>query len=314
MFSGCIWFNSNLSAWNVSNVRNMDHVFMYCRDLNTDFSTWDTSNVSNMDGMFYCITEFKGNTIYNLNTSQCTTMADMFKHCRNFNGDVSAWNTGNVSNMEGMFALCHKFNGDLSRWDTSQCTNMHYMFAECFNFNCNLSHWDMSNVSNVINMFTHCKSFMGGITHWDLSNVRVVNAMMRGCLEFNEESIHWDLRNVKNVDYLFGECLSFNADVQSIKVPSDLEDLNMTFWKCPAFEGNGLEKWQIKTPLIRNTAFRKCTNINLNKPLPWKHSNTALVCAEDIPHSNDISRFMFSELGYYYIPLNIRNQPYIKFE
>ena len=33
MFSECINFNCDLSKWNISNVKNMDHIFYNCNNL-----------------------------------------------------------------------------------------------------------------------------------------------------------------------------------------------------------------------------------------------------------------------------------------
>ena len=37
------------------------------------------------------------------NTSNVTTMVDMFSNATAFNQDLSSWNTSNVTNMNGMF-------------------------------------------------------------------------------------------------------------------------------------------------------------------------------------------------------------------
>ena len=53
MFYCCIIFNQDLSAWNVKNVKNMDHTFTGCKNFNSDLSNWDVSNVESMKYMFY---------------------------------------------------------------------------------------------------------------------------------------------------------------------------------------------------------------------------------------------------------------------
>ena len=52
MFKGCINFNSDLSNWDVSNVKSMAFMFKGCENFNCDLSKWNVSIVKNMAGMF----------------------------------------------------------------------------------------------------------------------------------------------------------------------------------------------------------------------------------------------------------------------
>ena len=74
--------NFNISNWDVSNVTNMQNMFMYCNEFNCDLSNWDVSNVTNMNSVFYCCVSFTGKGLEN-------------------------WNVSNVENMEGMFYGCN---------------------------------------------------------------------------------------------------------------------------------------------------------------------------------------------------------------
>ena len=53
MFSNCKKFNSDLSKWNVSNVKNMAGMFIGCEKFNCNISKWDVFNVEDMSDMFY---------------------------------------------------------------------------------------------------------------------------------------------------------------------------------------------------------------------------------------------------------------------
>ena len=53
MFHKCTYFNCDLSGWNVSNVKDMSYMFQFCYDLNCDLSGWNVSNVLDMRDMFY---------------------------------------------------------------------------------------------------------------------------------------------------------------------------------------------------------------------------------------------------------------------
>ena len=52
MFYFCKNLNSDLSNWDVSNVKDMHYMFYKCRSFNSDLSNWDVSKVENMTGMF----------------------------------------------------------------------------------------------------------------------------------------------------------------------------------------------------------------------------------------------------------------------
>ena len=69
----------DISDWDVSNVRTMNYMFAYCKELKSvgDISYWDLSNVTNMAFMFY--------------------------ECESFNQDISKWNVSNVTNKLGIF-------------------------------------------------------------------------------------------------------------------------------------------------------------------------------------------------------------------
>ncbi len=128
-------FNGDISVWDVSNVTDMNNLFVYCTKFNKDISKWDVSNVTNMH--------------------------TMFMYCTEFNKDISKWDVSNVAIMAGMFAHTQKFNQDIGRWNVSSVTNMSSMFYYANAFNQDISNWDIKNVKKNDFMFTgsiveHC--------------------------------------------------------------------------------------------------------------------------------------------------------------
>ena len=98
-------FNGDISKWNVSNVTNMQSMFLGCLSFNQDISGWDVSKVTNM--------------------------AYMFAECESFNQDISRWDVSKVNQMYSMFFMCLSFNQDISRWNVSKVTSMVDIFYKC---------------------------------------------------------------------------------------------------------------------------------------------------------------------------------------
>ena len=147
-------FNGDISKWDVSNVKNMDQMFISCQHFNSDLSCWNVSSVKSMTGMFM--------------------------GCILFNIDLSKWDVSNVEWMNCMFDACKQFTGrGLDNWNVSNVLSMAQMFRVCKRLTCNLSDWDVSNVKNMGEMF--CLSqFSGDISKWNVSNVEDMEDMFSG--------------------------------------------------------------------------------------------------------------------------------------
>ena len=80
-------FNGNISKWNVSNVRNMNHMFTNS-NFNRDISNWNIINAEQVFCMFY-------------NSK--------------FNQDISNWKVYNIENIKYIFKKSD-FNKDIGNW------------------------------------------------------------------------------------------------------------------------------------------------------------------------------------------------------
>ncbi len=120
---------TNLEKWDVSNVKNMQSMFMYASAFNQDIGDWNTGSVTNMGSMFDGSSEF--------------------------NQDIGQWNVSSVTDMSYMFQSAGKFNQDLKNWNVSNVTDMTQMFSFASAFNQNLANWNISKVESLFNMFSY---------------------------------------------------------------------------------------------------------------------------------------------------------------
>lgn len=89
------------------------------------------------------LTEIEG--IENLDTSECTTMEEMFYFCNRLTSlDLSHFDTSKVTSMGSMFSLCYNLTSlDLSSFDTSNVTSMYGMFDGCYKLRATLNIMNM---------------------------------------------------------------------------------------------------------------------------------------------------------------------------
>merc|ERR1712100_321955 len=118
---------------------------------------WDTSEVTSMQNMF-CEARAFNKPIGAWDTSKVTDMFHMFANARAFNKPIGAWDTSKVTSMNGMFWLAQAFNQPIGTWDTSKVTNMADMFHGARAFDQPIGAWDTSKVTNMKDMFREVSS------------------------------------------------------------------------------------------------------------------------------------------------------------
>ncbi|MDT0540920.1 BspA family leucine-rich repeat surface protein [Croceitalea sp. P059] len=162
MFANCRNLKGTISFdnWDVSNIENMDSMFVWALLFNQQLSEWDVSNVKNMNYMFG----------FNLE----------------FNGDISNWNTPNVEIMAGMFDTANSFNQDIGNWNVSKVKDMSYMFLSSETFNQNISGWDVSNVTKMTETFQSAPLFDQDLSSWRVLNVTDMSRMFQSSGLSNE--------------------------------------------------------------------------------------------------------------------------------
>ena len=181
--------NPDISNWDVSEVTNMEGMFLGNTVFNGDISGWNVSNVINMKNMFSGATSFNEN-IGNWDVSGVTDMSYMFKDATIFNHDLS-WNVSNVTNMSHMFENAVNFNQDLS-WNVTNVNDMSYMFRGATIFNGNITQWNLDSLENIEYIFNEASFFNQNITNWNVSNITNMNFMLVNASNFAQH-IAWDI-------------------------------------------------------------------------------------------------------------------------
>ena len=205
----------DVSEWNVSNVTNMERMFIGCDKFDNDLSKWDVSNVTNMEKMFI--------------------------GCRKFKGvGLSSWDVSNVEDMSGMFKNCINLSEDLSNWNVSNVKYMSSMFYYCLLFDCNLSKWDVSKVVLFNEMFDNCEIFKGkGVDKWNTISAQDTGFMLYECIKFNADLSKWNIENILDMRFMFAGCKKFkgkgleNWDVTGKDIRgllNDCKNINTPSW------------------------------------------------------------------------------------
>ena len=232
--STAFWFEGFKNLTSFNNMTNLDtsqstsmtNMFARCLKLTSiDVSTFDTGQVTNMIGMFsgdsntgeyMSLTEIKG--LENFNTSNVTSMWDMFLNCGNLSEiNVSNFDTSKVTNMQGMFYGCKKLQKiDLKKFKTKNVTNMWAMFYCCFSLTViDVSNFDTSNVTTMGDMFAgnhetgekmQLKQIIG-LENFNTSNVTIMWDMFLNCSNLTSLNLSsFNTSKVENFQGMFYNC------------------------------------------------------------------------------------------------------------
>ena len=230
-------FNQDISNWDVSNVVDMEHMFLYNPVFNQDISNWDVSNVTNMGFMFH--SSAFNQPIGNWDVSSVTDMRSMFSGSE-FNQPIGNWDVSSVTRTNGMFSGNSAFNQPIGGWDVGNVTVMGYMFFGS-EFNEDISSWDVSSVTDMNEMF-YSSAFNQPIGNWDVSSVTEMGGMF-WTAEFNQPIGNWDVSSVTSMNGMFNYATSFNQDIGNWAVD------NVT--QCTSFSNN-TPQWTLPQPNFTN--------------------------------------------------------------
>lgn len=130
--------------------------------------------------------------------------------------DTRLWDTSNVTSMANMFDGCHKAVIGIERWNVGRVTRMNRAFFDC-DLNLDIGDWDTSQVTTMESMFLAARNFNQPIGSWDTSKVTNMGSMFKRATAFNQP-IYWDTRNVDNMSDMFEGATSFEQDISGLRL------------------------------------------------------------------------------------------------
>lgn len=218
------WYDANSTIETVvfdesfadcSSITSTAHWFERLNSLTTitGMTNLNTSNVTDMARMFRQCYNLTGLDLSSFETSQVTNMSSMFAGCNSLTSlDVSGFDTSNVTDMSDMFAELkgEQISLDLSGFNTSNVTTMKEMFVESSSLmSINLSNFDTSNVTSMEDMFAECQALISlDISSFNTSNVTNMKGLFRGnpALTAIYAGSEWNTASVTDGEDMFSKC------------------------------------------------------------------------------------------------------------
>ena len=203
MFNWCVYFNSYIDHWDVSQITDMSYMFANALRFNKPLNRWDVSHVKYMNGMF-CFARSFNQPLDKWDVSNVTNMDEMFKNAWEFNQPLNTWNVSNVNHMASMFSV--------DRWRPTKYYDEDGL-ATIWNFSGNaegcfnhpLDRWNVSNVEDMSDMFSGQTRFNQPLNAWDISKVKNMSRMFKGAESFKQCMADWDLSRVKHTEDMYAD-------------------------------------------------------------------------------------------------------------
>ena len=249
-------------------VTNMDYFTLACKDeLKTlDLSDIDTSQVTSMIEVFYQCKVVSLN-ISNLDTSNVTDMVGMFEECTNLTSlDLTNFDTSNVTNMYRMFCYCPNLTSlDISNFDTSKVTNMSSMFSNCYNLtSLDISNFDTSKVTIMSSMFLGNWNLTSlDLTNFDTSKVTSLQYMFYSDSELTDLYMNFDTRLNENFTDIFFGCNKLTNVIgkfEGTKLDLDLSYSPLTAASAMVFINGLATVTEKRTLALSRTTYDSLTN------------------------------------------------------
>lgn len=120
------------------------------KDMLLTVSSLGDVNWKNLAGAFWQCTNLTA--VSGGDTSEVTSMANMFAGTDNLDPDVGSWDVSRVTDMAGMFGYANAANPEVSNWDTSNVADMSWMFARATSAEPAMDAWNFRNIKDMTGM------------------------------------------------------------------------------------------------------------------------------------------------------------------
>ena len=216
--------------------------------------------------MFCTRSQLKSIDFANLDTSQVTSMDDMFFGCRGLTSlDLSVFDTAKVTSMSSMFDGCSGLTSlDLSPLDTSQVTSMYNMFSGCSGLtSLDLSPLDTSKVTNMGCMFSHCSRLTSlDLTTLDTPKVADMALMFFSCSGLTSLDLSpLDTSQVTDMKRMFHDCSGLKSlDLTQLDT-SKVTDMSSMFDNCRSLTSLDLSSFDTSQVPYMSSMFSGCSGL-----------------------------------------------------
>ncbi|MFT9470224.1 BspA family leucine-rich repeat surface protein [Leuconostoc pseudomesenteroides] len=169
----------------------------------------------------------------NLDTSEVTTMVDMFYESKASSLDVSNFDTGKVTDMRGMFAYSAATTIDVSSFDAESVVDMGYMFQGSKASILNLSGIDTSAVTDMRNMFAYSDATTISLSDFKTKSVTDMQYMFAESAATTLDLSSFNTSEVTNMTHMFGGSKATVIDVSSFSTNA-VTDMQYMFYNSAA--------------------------------------------------------------------------------
>jgi len=201
-----------------------------------------------------------------IDTSQVTSMWQMFSNSGAGHLDLRALDVSNVENFSSMFSGRSIFMGgpsslfsiDVSTWDTGSAINMSAMFADLPHLvNLDVSGWNTSNVENMTNMFALSPGVSRAMVSLDVSN--------------------WDVGNVRYFSNMFLQNDPLGSNLTTLDVSNwntgSAETMAMMFWNANGLTTLDVSNWDVSNVWNAFNMFHNASSLTTLDVSNWDTSS-----------------------------------------
>lgn len=191
-----------------------------------------TDNDKTIDkNIYFILTNIDGNVL--LDTSQVTSMENMFNGCKNL-CEIPLIDTSNVTSFRYAFANCSNLT-KIALLDTSKVTTMDSAFVSCKSLE-EIPLFNTSSVTNMTNTFFGC-SAIKQVPLLDISNVTIMNSTFSRCTSLTELP-QLNTGKVTDMNYMCSGCT--NLVTVPVLNTSSVDTMGVAFENCPNLSDESL--------------------------------------------------------------------------